>query len=167
MRVFVLAVCGGLLCPAGAQAQAPDVMGELLKEVRGLRIAMERAATVGARIQLLVGRVQIQEQRIAELTRRSAAVREEMSRLDMEIGQATSSVKSLEGAAVKSPEMQKEIEGQLESLQAQLAVTEKRRQELAGEDAQISQQMSSDQGRWSDFNNQLDQLERSLAPPKQ
>ncbi len=88
MRIFVLAICGGLLFPAGAQAQTPDVLGELLKEVRGLRLAMERAATVGARIQLLVGRVQIQEQRIAELTRRSAAVREEMSRLDMEISQA-------------------------------------------------------------------------------
>ena len=167
MRVFVLAICGGLLCPAGARAQTPDVLGELLKEVRGLRIAMERAATVGARIQLLVGRVQIQEQRIAELARRSAAVREEMSRLDIEISQTALSVKSLEGTPAKTPDMEKEIDGQLESLHAQLAVTEKRRQELANEDAQLSQQMSADQGRWSDVNNQLDQLERSLAPPKQ
>ena len=166
-RILVLAICGGLLFPAGAQAQTPDVLGELLKEVRGLRIAMERAATVGARIQLLVGRVQIQEQRIAELARRSAAVREEMSRLDIEISQAGLSVKSLEGASAKTPDMQKEIEGQLEGLHAQLAVTEKRRQELASEDAQLSQQMSADQGRWSDVNNQLDQLERALAPPKQ
>ena len=166
-RILVLAICGGLLFPAGAQAQTPDVLGELLKEVRGLRIAMERAATVGARIQLLVGRVQIQEQRIAELARRSAAVREEMSRLDIEISQAGLSVKSLEGASAKTPDMQKEIEGQLEGLHAQLAVTEKRRQELANEDAQLSQQMSADQGRWADVNNQLDQLERALAPPKQ
>lgn len=166
-RVLVLAVCGALLFPAGARAQTPDLLGELLKEVRGLRVAMERAATVGARIQLLVGRVQIQEQRIAELTRRSAALREEMSRLDLAISEMASSAKSLEGASAKTPDMQKEIESQLESLHAQLALTEKRRQELANDDAQIAQQMSADQGRWTDVNNQLDQLERSLTPPKQ
>ena len=167
MRVFILAICGGLIFPAGARAQTPDALGELLKEVRGLRLAMERAATVGARIQLLVGRLQIQEQRIAELARRSAAVRDEMSRLDIENSQATVSVKSLEGAAARSPDMQKEIEGQLESLQAQMAATDKRRQELATEDAQLAQQMSAEQGRSADVNNQLDQLERSLTPPKQ
>ena len=58
-----------------SHAQAParpaqnDVLAELLVEVRGLRLAMERAATVGARIQLLVARVQLQEQRIAEVAR--------------------------------------------------------------------------------------------------
>ena len=85
IRVFVLAVCGGLLFPAGARAQTPDVLGELLKEVRGLRLAMERAATVGARIQLLVARVQLQEQRIAELSRRAAVVRDELSKADAAI----------------------------------------------------------------------------------
>ncbi|MDO8678336.1 MAG: hypothetical protein Q7R30_07210 [Acidobacteriota bacterium] len=40
------------------------------------------------------------------------------------------------------------------------------RQDLANEEAMLSQQMSADQGRWTDVNNQLDQLERSLTPPK-
>jgi len=167
MRIFILAVCGGLLFPAGAHAQAPDLLAELLKEMRGLRVAMERAATVGARIQLLVGRVQIQEQRMAELARRSAALREEMSRLDFVLSEGSLNVKNLEGADARTPDLQKEIESQLESLRAQLASTEKRRSELASEDAQLSQQMSADQGRLTDINNQLDQLERSLAPPKQ
>ena len=168
MRVFILVMCGGLLLPAGAQAQAPDVLGELLKEVRALRIAMERASTVGARIQLLVARVQLQEQRIAELSRRAVAVREEFSKIDAAIAQASSMVKRFEGAPGTNvpPEERAEFETQIEFFRTQLAASEKRRQELVNEDALLSQQISADQGRWSDFNNQLDQLDRTLTPPK-
>lgn len=168
MRVFVLAVCGGLLFPAGARAQAPDVLGELLKEVRGLRIAMERAATVGARIQLLVARVQMQEQRITELSRRAVAVREELSKLDAGIAQFSSLMKRMEGGGTSvSAEERADFEANTDHFRAQLAASEKRRQELLNEEAMLSQQMSADQGRWTDVNNQLDQLERSLTPPKQ
>lgn len=169
-RVLVLAVCGGLLFPAGARAQTPDLLGELLKEVRGLRLAMERAATVGARIQLLVARVQLQEQRIAELSRRAAAVRDEIATLDGVITTHAREVKRaeamLEPGGVEE-KARKEAEAMLEFFKGQLAVPEKRRQELANEEAMLSQQMSADQGRWTDVNNQLDQLERSLTPPKQ
>ena len=164
MRVFVLAVCGGLLLPAGARAQTPDVLGELLKEVRGLRLAMERAATVGARIQLLVARVQMQEQRIAELSRRAVAVREELSKLDTGVAQIAGILKSFEGGDMPAEER---AGFPIENFRAQLAVSEKRRQDLLNEEAMLSQQMSADQGRWTDVNNQLDQLERSLTPPKQ
>ena len=71
MRLNRLVLLLGLtLIPVTAHAQAPvvDPIRELLTEVRALRIAMERSATVGARIQLLVARVQLQEQRIAELS---------------------------------------------------------------------------------------------------
>jgi chromosome segregation ATPase len=168
MRVFVLAICGGLLCPAGAQAQTPDMLGELLKEVRALRIAMERAATVGARIQLLVARVQMQEQRITELSRRAVSVREELSKIDSDTANVASMVKRFEGpTANMPPEDRAAFESQIEMFKTQLANAEKRRQELLNEEAMLSQQISADQGRWTDVNNQLDQLERSLTLPKQ
>lgn len=169
MRVLVVAICGGLLVPAGAQAQTPDVLGELLKEVRALRIAMERAATVGARIQLLVARVQLQEQRIAELSRRAAVVRDELSKADAAIAASSAEAKRYEGFLERGvpAEDRGQIERQLEIFKAQLAALEKRRQDLANEEALLSQQISTDQGRWTDVNNQLDQLERSLTPPKQ
>ena len=168
MRIFVLAICGGLLFPAGARAQTPDVLGELLKEVRGLRLAMERAATVGARIQLLVARVQMQEQRITELSRRAVAVREELSKLDAGIAQFSSLMKRVgDGGTALSEKERADLEANTDHFRAQLAASEKRRQELLNEEAMLSQQLSADQGRWTDVNNQLDQLERSLTPPKQ
>ncbi len=168
-RIFALVVCFGLLLPAAARAQAPavDPIRELLTEVRALRIAMERSATVGARIQLLVARVQLQEQRIAELSRRAAAVRDELSKIDSGVVGLSAQLKQMEKALESGSGVddRKDLEAMIEQLKAQLAVPNKRRQDLLDEESLLSQQMAADQGRWSDVNSQLDDLERSLALP--
>jgi chromosome segregation ATPase len=173
--IRVATLVAALAAPSLAAAQtstppaAPDVLRELLVEVRGLRAAMERAATVGARIQLLVARVQMQEQRITELSRRAVTVREELSRIDAGIAQHSAVMKQFErsgGSPRANPDEQREIEGMIEMQKQQIAITEKRRQELLSEEALLSQQIGADQSRWSDVNNQLDELERSLTPRK-
>jgi chromosome segregation ATPase len=154
---------------SGAAPAAPDVLRELLVEVRGLRAAMERAATVGARIQLLVARVQMQEQRIAELSRRAVTVREELGKVDATVGQFSAMLKQFERADSSGrlpPEEQRSMEGMIEMQKQQIAIAEKRRQDLLGEEALLAQQINADQSRWSDVNNQLDELERSLTPRK-
>jgi chromosome segregation ATPase len=177
MTALIRFVIAGVVCaaPSIASAQpaapaAPDVLSELLVEVRGLRVAMERAATVGARIQLLVARVQMQEQRIAEATRRASAIRDDLSAVDMQIAQLSVMVKQFESApdgGRLSPEDQRQVESMIEIQKQQVAAAEKRRQELVTEDALLSQQIATDQSRWSDVNAQLDELERSLIPRKQ
>lgn len=167
-RILGLVVCFGLLLPAAARAQAPavDPIRELLTEVRALRIAMERSATVGARIQLLVARVQLQEQRIAELSRRAVTVRDELGKVESAITSTTGELKRIEGAMERMPaETRLAMGGPDEMLRNQLAASEKRRQELMSEESLLSQQIGAEQGRWSDVNGQLDQLERSLAVP--
>ena len=52
-----------------------DVLPALLVEVRGLRAAMEQMAAAGPRVQLALGSVQLQEQRINNLIRRLDEVR--------------------------------------------------------------------------------------------
>src|SRR5687768_2597431 len=173
IRVAFLAAMLAAPSMALAQSSAPpatDVLKELLVEVRGLRAAMERAATVGARIQLLVARVQMQEQRITELSRRAVAVREELSRIDAGSAQFSAMMKQFErsgSSARVNPDEQREIEGMIEMQKQQIAITEKRRQELLSEEALLAEQIAADQGRWSDVNNQLDELERSLTPRRQ
>ncbi|MDP3718837.1 MAG: hypothetical protein Q8T13_13815 [Acidobacteriota bacterium] len=169
MRATVVVLLGSFLSPGVITAQTPaaDPIRELLSEVRSLRIAMERSATVGARIQLLVARVQLQEQRIAELSRRAAAVRDELSKVEAVIASTTDDVKRTESAIERtnSSEMRREMEEQLEYHKVKLRNPEKRRQDLLTEESLLSQQMAADQGRWSDVNNQLDELERSLTLP--
>lgn len=169
MRAIAIVLLGLFLSPVASPAQTPaaDPIRELLTEVRALRLAMERQATVGARIQLLVARVQLQEQRIAELSRRAAAVRDELSKVEAVIASTTDDVRRTEIAIERtsSPEMRREMEEQLEYHKAKLRNPEKRRQELLNEESLLSQQMVADQGRWSDVNNQMDDLERSLTLP--
>ena len=67
--LFAGAAAGGSLVGQAQQTTAaPDVLTALLIEVRGLRAAMEQAAFAGPSVDLLLGRVQLQEQRISNQT---------------------------------------------------------------------------------------------------
>ena len=68
--ISVLAVRGTLAGQAAAEP-SQDTLAALLVEVRGLRAAMEQMASVGPSIQLAMGRLQLQEQRINTLVRRA------------------------------------------------------------------------------------------------
>lgn len=165
----MLVICAGLAMPVALAAQAPpaDPIRELLAEVHALRLAMEKASTVGARIQLLVARIQLQEQRITEVSKRLVAVRDQLAVVETGVAANKSEVARLERQTTSSnADVRINAEGQLEQLKGPLAALEKRRQDLANEEAQLMQQVSADQSRWSDVNNQLDDLERSLTPPK-
>lgn len=67
--LIAVATFGGVhTVVAGPQAaQAPDPLAALLAEVHALRIAMEQSVTVGPRVQLTLARLNIEEQRIAQL----------------------------------------------------------------------------------------------------
>jgi chromosome segregation ATPase len=172
---FAIAVLALILLPSRALAQAAappvqrDVLIELLAEVRGLRQDMERAATVGARIQLLVARVQLQEQRIAELSRRLLAVRDEMSTNEAQAAALQSQVAMFEKAGENNRNLPSEERNQMEQMlqgfKNQVATFEKRRLDLGNEESSLMQQIAADQGRWSDVTSQLDDLERTLSAP--
>jgi chromosome segregation ATPase len=165
-----LLVAGGVLaCAIGLSAQQGppiDPIRELLVEVRGLRAAMERAATVGARVQLLVARIQLQEQRIAELSRRVTSLRSELRSAEQEAAQIGGMSKMLEEDNRLPPEAREHLGNQLVMMKSQLATIEKRRLDLSQEEAFVTQQLAEEQGRWTAINEQLDQLERSLIAGK-
>jgi chromosome segregation ATPase len=152
----------------GAQAAAPvDPIRELLAEVRALRMAMERSATYGARIQLLVARVQMQEQRIADLTRRADTLRSEMRSIDQELASMSLQEKMMSDKnSAMPPEMRAEMEQMVKHFALNSERLEKRKQELVNEEQMVAQQISLDQGRWNEVSGQLDQLERTLATGK-
>ena len=84
MSVFILiaaglgvgaALQGGLSAQASQASQGQDVLPALLVEVRGLRAAMEQMASAGPRVQLALGRLQLQEQRVNNLLRRLETAR--------------------------------------------------------------------------------------------
>jgi hypothetical protein len=80
--IVVVGATTGRAQPAGG-----DVLTQLLTEVRGLRAAMEQMASAGPRVQLVLGRLQLQEQRVNTLVRRQESVRSTLSASENELAQ--------------------------------------------------------------------------------
>jgi chromosome segregation ATPase len=171
-RIIMLAAaaaCGGLTTAIAAQGQRQqqndDVLGQLLTEVRGLRAAMEEMASAGPRVQLLLGRVQLQEQRIGEQVRRLDGVRANLASAQREVDSLAQHGKQIEGVQREStnPEVRADIDRQLIGLKAELVRRQADVQRLTNEESVITQDIAAEQNRWTDFNARLEELERALS----
>jgi chromosome segregation ATPase len=145
-------------------AQAPDVLTSLLTEVRGLRAAMEQMASTGPRVQLALGRLQLQEQRIGTLLRRLDQVKDTLASAQQDAVRMEDRVKQLGDPPVDvTPQMQRDMESELKHLKSELTWRQATVQRLLNEESTLNQEISSEQGRWSELNQRLEDLERSLG----
>jgi chromosome segregation ATPase len=163
------AVLMGVLLHAGQVAPAPkneDVLPALLAEVKGLRAAMEQMASAGPRIQLFVSRLQLQEGRMNTMIRRLDIVRENLAAAQRELENAQEEVKQLESgiASATTPgQMREELQQMLPSRRRVVAERRATVSRLTTEEAQLGADLATEQGRWTDINQRLDELERALG----
>ena len=156
-----------LTTPSKSDASSPE---ELLAEVRGLRADFRQVAKVSVQAQLLVARLQLQEQRINVVAGQLREVRQlvgikESGQIPMK-GQLKGLEDSIRSANV-SVEQQRDIETQIPMIKAQIAQMQKEAQELRVQETELSNQLTTEQGRWLDFNSRLDEMERLLpASPR-
>jgi chromosome segregation ATPase len=149
-----------------AQAQqpsGPDVLPALLQEVKGLRAAMEQMATANAHAQLLVGRLQLQENRMNSMIRRLDTVRDERAKAQATYDQIVGAMKTL--AADRSPNdpPQEERDDALGQFRRQIDSAKAAVDRWASEETQLTGDLTAEQSRWIDINQRLDELERSLV----
>ncbi|HSC27636.1 MAG TPA: hypothetical protein VLD67_10200 [Vicinamibacterales bacterium] len=163
-------VAAALGATAGAQSprpQEPDVLSALLTEVRGLRRAIEELALTGPRVQLALGRLQLQEQRVNTMIRRLESIRDAVASAQKENDASQAQLASLEAALKGEKEVPEEDRGMLpmmvKSFQKTVAAGAAEIQRLQAEEAFLQQQIATEQGRWSDINRTLEELERGLA----
>jgi hypothetical protein len=165
--IAAAAVAGGGAVAGRAEQTTPasDVLGALLTEVRGLRAAMERMASAGPRVQLALGRLQLQEQRIVNQIRRLDAVKVSVAAAREELKGVEDRAKQLEGVVRDFPNSQNRSEAEmaLAQLKGDLARKQAQVQRLTAEETMLEQDIASEQGRWSDFNQRLEALERELG----
>jgi chromosome segregation ATPase len=171
-RVFIVGIIAAALgVTIGAQSsrpEEPDILRALLTEVRGLRQAMEQMASAGPRVQLALGRLQLQEQRVNAMIRRLESVRDSIASTEKENASTQAQFATME-AALKSndKDMSQEDRGMLpqmlESLKKAVAAGTAEVQRLQGEESLLQQQIADEQGRWSDINRSLEELERALG----
>jgi hypothetical protein len=149
-----------------SNASSPD---ELLAEVRGLRADLQQVATISVRAQLLVARLQLQEQRINVVAGQVAEVRRLIGiKQSGQVGfidRLKRTEEASRGGSINSEE-QKEVESVISHLKAQLGQMQKEEQQLRLQETDLSNQLTTEQGQWMDFNSRLDELERQLPVPR-
>jgi predicted nuclease with TOPRIM domain len=162
------AVLMGMLAHAGQAAppaKTEDMLPALLEEVKGLRAAMEQMASAGPRVQLFVGRLQLQESRMNGMIRRLESVHDKLETAQEQLAASQDTVKRTE-TALASPDTRIPREELTQMLSHTKREVEERKgavARLAAEEAQLTQDLTLEQGRWTDINQRLDELERVLA----
>ena len=151
-----------------AAQQAAPLQTELLAEVRLLRQSIEALAGTNARVQIVFGRLQLQEQRTTTATARLDQARSALDDLNQRAAQNNDQIKRLEAVAedtrLKPEELeQTRVELRMMTREGERLETERARLMTAESDA--AGVLNQEQGRSSDLNRQLDELERQLTRP--
>ena len=161
--VGVVVLLGVAISPFRAEpaAQNPDAMKELLVEVRGLRAAMEQLASAGPRVQLTFGRLQLQEQRINEQSRKLDTLRATLSKAQDAENQQRAEIQRFEDFVRAHPGAPEEQD--VPNMRKHLTTLTAETQRLLMEESNLSSLIATEQNRWTDINRLLDDLDRSLS----
>ena len=171
LALVIVAVGAGLSVRALAAAQATratdqDVLPALLIEVRGLRAAMEHMASAGPRVQLALGRLQLQEQRVNNLLRRMESVQNDLAGSLQEVEKRRQEVARMEGGLKSGnlpPGEREQLEEIIPNLRSNAVLAAAKVQRLQTEESVLTQELATEQNRWTDINRQMEELERTLT----
>jgi hypothetical protein len=170
-----------ILCPLAALAQPAEsesrTLQTLLSEVQQLRLAIERSTLLGARTQLAISQLQLQESKAERLTKELQDVREGRAQAESQKTRLAEETKTLEaalGRADTSPQLRKDIEGQAghlkiesEMMAAQVLRQAAREGELASQ-AMAAQREVQDSRAWiSEMQRSLDAAIQQMLKPRQ
>jgi len=153
---------GALLGQAPSPAPRAASMDDVVAEVRALRMEMKQSAEAGLRAQLLVARLQVEEQRISGLARQLSETEQEIRALD---GARNPWLEQMLKEFDKNPPEPGEVD-MMAGLRAQLAKIQNGDPVLKERQASLSRQLADEQARWIAFNAQLEALEKSVNAPK-
>jgi len=153
---------GALLGQAPSPASRAASMDDVVAEVRALRMEMKQSAEAGLRAQLLVARLQVEEQRISGLARQLSETEQEIRALD---GARNPWLEQMLKEFDKNPPEPGDVD-MMVGLRAQLEKIQNGDPVLKERQASLSRQLADEQARWIAFNAQLEALEKSVNAPK-
>lgn len=164
--VGLVAMTGTIAAQSNRTPSSDDILPALLMEVRGLRAAIEQMTSAGPRVQLALGRLQLQEQRINTMLRRIESVRDALSGAERQAAAIQERARNAErdiAGTNATAEDREQLALMLPGLKREAAAAAAEVQRLQAEEAHLQQQIATEQGRWSDINRALEELERALG----
>jgi chromosome segregation ATPase len=121
-------------------------------------------------VQLALGRVQLQEQRLNTSIRRLEEVRARLHQAQSAAATHQVQIETLETRLKEPPDDPREARQQAAELEALLPHLRQQSnrfaadvQQLTADEAALANEVSSEQARWTEFNQRLEELERSLG----
>jgi hypothetical protein len=167
-----LRIIAGILIFAGLGAAAlfaqsaprADAQDPLVAELRALRADLNQRLEATMRMQLLVARLQLQEQRTGTVVGQLRDVEARLRENETGRQQAAAALKMFGADNVTDPDKKDNpflslLGGGFEQFAAVDA-------QLKQQQAELMRQLSEEQARWTAFNTQLDQLERLFPTPR-
>jgi uncharacterized coiled-coil DUF342 family protein len=144
--------------------QDPDVLGTLLVEVRGLRTAIEQMSSASARIQLAMGRLQLNEQRITTYMRRLDDIRDRRPPAELDVQKRQREVDAFVEAIRQSGRpASTDVEEELKRVKGELADARAYLMRLQTEEAQLLRDIAAERDHWAEINRTLEELDRALT----
>jgi hypothetical protein len=162
--IGILIGVGGVLFAEGPRTPAEGSTQEaLLAEVRALRAEMTQVTSAGIRTQLLVARLQLQEQRVLTAARQLADTQNALTAVRGRIAGERSRIRQLEEAAARAMgQGRAAFQQAIVEAGTQIEQQQTHELQLQARENELLRTVNDEQARWTDFNERLDALERSL-----
>jgi chromosome segregation ATPase len=163
-----LVVSASIVAVVAAQrsTSSTEPLDALLNEVRQLRLAMERATVISPRIQLLTGRLSVQDQRVARLSHDVSALKDQMGRVATNVQQLAKEAAEIEEVLSRDDmdvKRRRELEGHQRALKAKAETLAAEDQMLRARETEAENALSAEQAAWADLVRRLDELEQALG----
>jgi chromosome segregation ATPase len=151
---------------ASGQAHRPDAtLDELVVEVQALRAEMNQAAAASIRAQLLVGRLQMEDQRISTVVRDLESVQADLAANAQLRTEMAARMKTLEETLTSAgPDTRDDLERQLATAKASAQQADRRQQALKRRESGLAKELQEDQARWREINARLENFEQAIPP---
>jgi chromosome segregation ATPase len=150
-----------------ATASSDSALTALVTELRAIRRDLADASQRSLRFQLLLARLQLQEQRIGHLDRQRAEIAKSLmdtgTMSAMFVSQFQQFEQHCENATADD---RKACESQMAAMKATANSHQAREQQLRMQEQELTQAIAAEQGRWGDLSARLDELERALTRPQ-
>ena len=165
IRTILALACVAIIAgPAASGQQAPPV-DPTVAEIRALKADINQRLEANIRVQLLVARLTLQEQRTSLVVRQLGEVAEKMrtheqTKLQME------GVSKMFGDLTTAKAEEEEDNFFLSMLRGQKDAVAKTDADLKQQHAELTAALAQEQARWAAFNTQLAELERLFEKPR-
>jgi len=164
VAILVVAVTGGVTAQQRPAPSRAATLDDLLEELRAFRAELRDSSATSLRAQLLLARLQLQEQRVNTIWRQLSEVDEKRQASQKE-GAAPEQVLKLMGVE-PGKEPPAHLAPVIDMFKTQMAAAEKANADLNQRQAELTQMMTNEQSRWTTLNAEIEALEKALRAVK-